>query len=112
MLPLCPRLLTLLQRCRPPALRYGLSGAPSLLLLISGLAADMKRLSGAPATPQVSQIYLIYKLKEDLALAHTIKLQSTLPALSDNSTPSLISSGLFAEGFSTHFFQSLCGYPR
>lgn len=72
----------------------------------------MKHLSATPGTPQVSQIYPIYKLKEDLAPLHAAEHQSTLPILIDNSTPSLILAVLFAVAFSSHFFQLLCGYAQ
>lgn len=64
----------------------------------------MKHLSGTPATPQVSQIYLIYKLKEHLALLHATEHQKTLSILIDNSTPSVILTVLFAVVSSSHFF--------
>lgn len=72
----------------------------------------MKHISGTPGTPQVSQIYLVYKLKEDLALLDATEHQSTLPILIDSSSPSLILTVLFAVFFSSHFFQLLCGYAQ
>lgn len=61
-------------------------------------------LTWTPATPQVSQIYLIYKLKEDLALLHATEHQRTLSILIDNSTPSVILTVLFAVVSSSYFF--------
>lgn len=68
---------------------------------------DMKHHSSAS---QVSQINLIYKLREDLMLLRATKHQNTFLTLTDDSTPSLISTVLFAVVFPSHFFQLLCGY--
>lgn len=54
---------------------------------------DMKHHS---SSSQVSQIYLIYKLREDLTLLHATEHQNTFPILIDSSTLSLIWTVLFA----------------
>jgi len=59
----------------------------------------MKHISGIPGTPQFSQIYLVYNLKEDLALLHVTEHQSTLPVLINSSTLSLMFTVLFAVVF-------------
>lgn len=66
---------------------------------------DMKHHS---SNPQISQIYLIYKLREGLTLLHATERQNTSPTLIDNSTPSLTSTVLFVVVFFPHISFNYC----
>lgn len=58
------------------------------------LASCLVLIWSITSTPQVSQIYLIYKLRKDLTLLHATKHQNSFPVLIDSSTPILISTFL------------------
>lgn len=88
----CSHCCTVHTSCSQP--RAECSAFSSTSGFLSG--PDMKHHS---SMSQVSQINLIHKLREDLMLLHATKHQNTFLTLTDDSTPSLISTVLFVVVF-------------